>query len=164
MRRYRREFSEILSSSSSNMTKSRFLRLFLLSMTLIAIMLPTQSYVLYQNSIVPLVPYSWDSIHGPGWSEIFLVPAGGVVIFDRWAQIAVGFAVFPFFGLGRDAQKLYRRGLLRLGFGRLFPSLHRESFTSAQQDSSTDNHARSFSSRTRLFFHKKQSSGSLFSM
>jgi len=95
MHRYRRDFSEILSSSNSNMTKSRFLRLFLLSMTLIAIMLPTQSYVLYRNSIVPLVPYSWESIHGPGWSEIFLVPAGGVVIFDRWARSRCTKAVPP---------------------------------------------------------------------
>ncbi len=164
MRRYRRDFSEVLSSSNSNLTKSRFLRLFLLSMTLIAIMLPTQSYVLYQNSIVPLIPYSWDLVHGPGWNQIFLVPAGGVALFDRWAQIAVGFAVFPFFGLGQDAQKLYRQGLLKMGFGRLFPCLHREPFNTAQQSSPNNSHAGSFSSRARLFFHRKQSRGSLFSL
>lgn len=164
MRKYRRDFSEVLSSSNSNMTKSRFLRLFLLAMTLIAIMLPTQSYVLYRNCVVPLIPYSWDLVHGPGWNQIFLVPAGGVVLFDRWAQIALGFAVFPFFGLGQDAQKLYRQGLLKMGFGRLFPRLHRESFAGTQQVSLATNHAGSFSSRARLFFHRKQSVGSLFSL
>lgn len=164
MRRYRREFSEVLSSSGSNMTKSRFLRLFLLSMLLIAVVLPTQSYVLYQNSVYPLVSYSWRLVHGSDWNRVYLVPAGGVVIFDRWAEIAVGFVVFPFFGLGQEAQKMYRKGLLSMGFGRWFPSLQHEPPARAQQGSIANSHAASLSSRARLLFHRKQSRGSLFSL
>lgn len=146
------------------MTKSRFLRLFFLSMTLIAILVPTQAYILYQNSVVPLIPYSWESIHGRGWDTVYIMPTKGVVIFDRWVQIAAGFALFPFFGLGQDAKKLYRKGLLKIGLGRVFPSLHHELSPRNQQGSLINDREGSFSSRARLFFHKKQSQKSSFSL
>ena len=164
MRKYRRDFCEVLGSSNSNMTKSRFLRLFILSMTLIVAVLPTQFYVLYRNSTIPLLPYSWSAIHGPEWWKIGLFPSFGTVIFDRWIQIGIGFAIFPFFGLGQDAQKMYRKALLKIGLGRIFPGLHRRFSTSPRQGSSTNNHSRSFGSRARLFFHKRSSEGSMFSL
>ncbi|KAL6713188.1 a-factor receptor [Lecanora helva] len=159
MRKYQRDFSDILSSSSSNLTKSRFLRLFILSMTLIAVMLPTQYYVLYRNSAVPLLPYDWSAIHGPDWNTIQFFPSGGTVLFDRWIQIAVGFAIFPFFGLGKDAQVMYRRWLLSMGLGKIFPRLHQQ--PTRHTSSLTSNQSNSFGSRVRLLFHKR---GSVFSL
>ena len=161
MHRYRKDFSDVLSSSNSNLTKSRFLRLFILSMALIIVVLPTQCYVLYQNSVVGFLPYSWEAVHGPHWNDIELFPAGGTVLFDRWIQIAVGFALFPFFGLGQDAQTMYRKWLLKIGFGKVFPCLHRQTSASHRQGSSTSGHAHSLGSRTRLLFHKKHSEGSM---
>ena len=164
MRKYRKDFSEVLTSSNSNLTKSRFLRLFLLAMTLVAVVLPTQFYVLYRNSVVPLLPYSWAAIHGPEWNNIPLIQSGGTVLFDRWIQVAAGFALFPFFGLGKDAQKMYRQGLLKIGFGRMFPCLHRQSHNRRSQNTLTNSLQNSFGSRARLFFHKKESEGSMQSM
>lgn len=151
MRRYRQNFSEILMSSNSNLTKNRFLRLFLLSIALIVTFIPLQFYVLFVNSASPpLLPYSWDLIHSPQWEDIMLIPTGGNVYYDRWIQIALGFGVFVFFGLGQDAQAMYRKWLLKLGFGRFFPGLHRQSTRRAilPTSSQTD----SFGSRTRNFF------------
>ena len=163
MRRYRKEFSGVLSSSNSSMTKSRFLRLFILSMITLAIVLPVDIYVLYTNASFPLLPYSWAAVHGPDWSTIEFVPADGVIPFDRWIMIASGFIIFPFFGLGQDAQIMYRKWLLKLGFGKIFPRLYRESPTGHSPHSPTSSNANSVGSRVRLFFHRKQSTGNPFS-
>ena len=163
MRKYRKDFSEVLSSSNSNMTRSRFLRLFILSMVLLAIVFPLDIYILYRNASFPLLPYSWVAVHGPDWNTIDLIPTGGIIPFDRWIMIAVGFTVFPFFGLGHDAMIMYRRWLLKMGFGKIFPCLCRESSSRHSANSPTSSHANSVGSRVRLLFHKKQSGGTLFS-
>ena len=154
MHRYRKNFSEILASSNSNLTKNRFLRLFLLSTVLMLTFIPLQLYVLFANFLgPPLLPYSWDLVHGPDWQDIVLIPTGGEVYYDRWIQIALGFGVFIFFGLGQDAQTMYRKWLLKIGFGRIFPGLHRQPNrrailpTSSQPDS--------FGSRTRSYFKRR---------
>ncbi len=154
MRRYRKNFSEILTSSNSNLTKNRFLRLFLLSIALILTFIPLQFYALYVNSVEPpLLPYSWDLVHGPQWQDIMLIPTGGNVYYDRWIQIALGYGVFVFLGMGQDAQTLYRKWLLKAGFGRIFPGLHRTSTRRAilPTSSQTD----SFASKTRSFFKER---------
>ena len=151
MRKYRRNFSEILVSSNSNLTKNRFLRLFLLSIVLIATFIPLQFYVLLVNWIeLPLLPYSWNLVHGPQWQDITLVPTGGSVYFNCWIEIALGFGVFLFFGLGQDAQTLYRKWLLKIGFGRVFPSLYRQPTRRAVLPTSSQTD--SFGSKSRSFF------------
>ena len=147
MYRYRKNFSDVLTSSNSNQTRSRFLRLFWLSLILILVAFPAEVFVLYENSVVPLIPYSWHRVHGPEWPTIFLVPSGGTVIFDRWIQIGAGIVLFVFFGLGQDAQAMYRKWLIKAGFAKCFPCLHRERRTKEQRWSAT-------SSRSR-FFKKK---------
>ncbi|KAL9576529.1 MAG: hypothetical protein Q9212_007023 [Teloschistes hypoglaucus] len=114
MRKYRRDFSSIISASNSNLTESRFQRLFFLSSALVLVYLPIQLYILYRNASVPLLPYSWELIHGNSWSDIILVPSHGEVRFDRWIMIVVGIFVFVFFGTGNDATKMYRKWMLKL--------------------------------------------------
>ncbi|KAL8636725.1 MAG: hypothetical protein Q9228_005912 [Teloschistes exilis] len=115
MRKYRRDFSSIISSATnSNLTESRFQRLFFLSSALVLVYLPIQFYILYRNASVPLLPYSWELIHGTSWSDIILVPSHGEVRFDRWIMIVLGIFVFVFFGTGNDATKMYRKWLLKL--------------------------------------------------
>lgn len=139
MHRYRRDLSTILSTSSSDLTKQRFLRLFVMAATLITAILPVQIYILYENSTVPLLPYSWSLVHGTrNWNQEILYPTYGAVIFDRWIQVSFGILMFFFFGFGKDARDMYRRWLITLGLGHLFPSLGRTS------------RANSTSSRSRL--------------
>ncbi|KAL8707490.1 MAG: hypothetical protein Q9220_007480 [cf. Caloplaca sp. 1 TL-2023] len=114
MQKYKREFSAILTASTSNLTESRFLRLFLLSASLILIFLPLQLYVLYRNTTVPLLPYSWRLVHGPEWMDIIMMPAHGVVPLDRWITVVLGIFVFLFFGLGTEATKMYRKWWAKL--------------------------------------------------
>lgn len=162
MRRYRKNFSEILESSSSNLTKSRFLRLFLLSMVLLVIFIPLQFYVLFRNSVEPpLIPYSWDQTHGPQWQDIMLIPTGGKVYYDRWFQLALGFGVFIFFGFGHDAQTMYRKWLLKAGLGQVFPCLHRQ--PTRRGILPTKSQTNSFNSKTRLFFKDRLFRTSTFS-
>ena len=154
MRRYRKNFSEILVSSNSNLTKNRFLRLFLLSIALILTFIPLQFYILFFNAVeLPLLPYNWDLVHGPQWEDIMLIPTGGSVKYDCWIQIALGFGVFVFFGLGHEAQIMYRKWLLKAGFGRVFPGLHRQPNRRAILP--TSSRTGSFGSRTRSFFKER---------
>ena len=155
MHKYRKEFSAILTSTTSNLTKSRFVRLFLMSLTLVVIFLPCQFYILYRNATFPHLPYSWAAIHGPMWSDITLIPTHGVVTFDHWIQLAIGYAVFLFFGMGADATKMYRKWLLKLGFGHIFPGLNRQ--LPLRAPDTTGSHPSSFGSRARFFFNRKLS-------
>jgi pheromone a factor receptor len=125
--KYSSEFDVILASSGSNMSKSRFLKLFWLSFIMLAVVLPLQTYVLYYNIVanLPWQPFSWNAVHGPEWNTVFPIPTGGEVPFpDRWITIAASFLLFLFYGLGNDAINLYRNTLVRLGLGRFFPTLY----------------------------------------
>ena len=88
-----------------------------------------------------------------------MVPTGGVVQFDRWIRIALGFTVFFCFGLGQDAIAMYRDWLLKCGLGKIFPKLRRQQQTSRTPGRNLDSRTESFSSKARLFFERKFSSG-----
>lgn len=125
-----------------------------MTMTLIAVVLPVQLYVFYRNVSFPLIPYDWNAIHGKNWGDIILVPTGGVVRFDIWIHIAVGFAIFFFFGIGKEALNMYRGWLLKFGFGAIFPRLHP---TGTRITSTTSTTKVSLSSRARIYFNKRLS-------
>lgn len=149
MRKYRKEFSSVLTASNSHLTQSRFLRLFLLSFLLVLIFLPFQLYVFYLNVSGPLLPYSWDMVHGPAWMDIIMIPKHGVVPLDRWITIVLGILLFLFFGLGSDATKMYRKFWLKLRLGPDGLGLDAQSTNPHAQDSSF-NHENG--SLTTLFF------------
>lgn len=46
-----------------------------------------------------------------------MVESGGQVSFDHWLQIGVGWAVFGFFGFGKDAVEMYRGWVRAMGLG-----------------------------------------------
>ena len=91
-----------------------------------------------------------------------LIPTGGKVYYDRWIQIALGFAVFVFFGFGQDAQAMYRKWLLMSGLGRVFPGLRRQ--PTRREVLPTSSQANSFSSKRRIFFKDRLFRISMFSM
>lgn len=127
-----------------------------MSFTVVAVVLPVQLY-LFSTAMFPhLLPYDWEAIHGPGWSErIILVPTSGVMLFDRWLHISIGFALFLFFGLGKDAVSMYRGWLLSIGLVGLFPRLFGAPPGAQNIDSSTT--LGSIGSRARAIFSKKRS-------
>ncbi|KAL9601700.1 MAG: hypothetical protein Q9219_002311 [cf. Caloplaca sp. 3 TL-2023] len=134
IRKYRRDFSSVLTASSSQLTASRFLRLFLLSFLLVLIFLPFQLYQLYLNVSSPLLPYDWNAIHGPGWMNIIMIPQHGSVPLDRWITVTLGILLFLFFGLGGDATRMYRKWYLKLRLSSK-GSEQSSSFTHAQSSS-----------------------------
>ena len=154
MRRYRRNFSAILASSDSNLTRNRFIRLFLTAFILIMIAFPIEILLLYKNSEATFSPYSWDRVHNPEtWQNIMFIPIQGVIMYDRWIQVTVGFVVFLVFGLGPDAITMYRGVLVKLGFGKLSKCLMQDS-SQRRRSFSGHSQASSRGSRARLFFTK----------
>ena len=151
MRKYRRDFSSILNSSGSNLTSNRFLRLFLMSIAMIIILLPAASYVLYVQATHISLSYNWDLVHGEHWGDIMLIPTFGLVTFDRWIQIALGYTIFGFFGMGHDAQEMYRKALLHIGLGKIFPFLRQSRQQRRNMSSSVGSTTSSMGSRARLF-------------
>lgn len=153
MHRYRSEFGRLL--AISNTTKSRFLRLFILSMMLILVFLPLQIYVFVRNLEFGVGGYHWSWTHPEDWGFIQIIPTFGVVFFDRWIQGAVGILLFFLFGIGDDALKMYRRGLRRCGFGKIFTAIQSDgpirglSFGMAGTWSSLESKARSMLRRRK---------------
>ncbi|KAL8993526.1 MAG: hypothetical protein Q9188_007308, partial [Gyalolechia gomerana] len=135
-----------------------FLRLFLLSFLLVLIFLPFQLYEFYLNVSGPLLPYSWDLIHGPTWMDIIMVPQHGVVPLDRWITIVLGILVFLFFGLGSDATKMYRKCWLRLGLGAGSSGLYEQSAMPHARSQSIDRDNGSLTSLFLDFCRKRLSS------
>ena len=155
MLKYRRDFSSILESSNSNLTKSRFKRLFFMSATMVLIVLPVELYTLYRSVSFPLIQYDWKAIHGSSWSEIIMVPTGGKVFYDHWIHIAIAFALFFFFGLGKDAIRMYRRWLSKVGFDAIFPLLREDSPASRTINTSARQGGFSSSTARSLFMRRK---------
>jgi pheromone a factor receptor len=168
--KYRREFSSVLSASSSGMNKSRFTRLFTISLVLLFVYLPVEIYVFVWNiTLTPLGPYSWADIHSAStWDYILFFPAYGQVFFDRWIYASLGYALFFTLGLGADATQFWRSLLLGLGFGGIFPSLTKtaaDNTTQARSSTSGRNSTHwawlaKFGSKTRLLGSTRSSKAS----
>ncbi|KAB8221778.1 pheromone A receptor-domain-containing protein [Aspergillus novoparasiticus] len=151
LHRYRNQFGDILQASNSNLNKSRFMRLFLLSFIVLLAILPVQTYVVYKNIelSLPWHSYSWRVAHGPHWNKIQKIPSGGDPFFDRWFPIASGFMLFILFGCGRDASRMYGSYLRLLRLDRCFVRTHDSS-----SDACRSNTSGFSNSRFGLLFHK----------
>lgn len=156
--RYRREFHHLI--AARNTTKSRFMRLFLVSVIVIVIYLPYNFFLIYKSASEIYEVFDWNVVHGPKWNTAIKVPANGVVRFDKWAQVASGYLVFIIFGTGTDAQNTYKRMLCILGLGKIFPSLYvmRESGISTPSSVTfAKGWATTFSSKAKSLFSKNGS-------
>lgn len=126
--RYRTGFSTLLSNSST--TKSRFLRLLIISVVLIFIVLP----VSIQALVIPLQEgyqkYDWHYTHDVEW-DIQKVPTNGRIYaqeVENIIGIVSGFLVFFCFGIGKDAVDMYREWARSLGLLPLLPFLQEPTF------------------------------------
>ncbi|MCJ1331300.1 a-factor receptor [Thelotrema lepadinum] len=140
IRYYRRDFSIILTSSTSGLNKSRFIRLFTAAMILLFIVIPTQIYALYRNLQDPITTFDWFTTHDPkAWNTVVFVPTYGTVFPDRWIRTSLALPVFICFGWGRDAKILYKSWALLLGLDRFFPSLGPNGNSTTQPGTSRKN-------------------------
>ncbi|KAJ5470440.1 hypothetical protein N7530_007797 [Penicillium desertorum] len=167
--KYRNDFANILRASSSNLSKSRFLRLFFLALSMLICILPLQGYVVYANIklSLPWHPYSWNRIHNGEWNTIAKIPIYGTVFFDRWTPVASGFMIFIFFGFGRDATRMYRTVFWYLGLGYCFPSIQPPTEThstahSPAHASTATTLVGSISSRAKSLFSRQKESIATF--
>lgn len=159
--KYRTQFSDILKSSDSSLTKSRFLRLFFLSFLILLAIISFQTYLLYDN-VKALLPrwhgYSWSKVHGPDWNSILMITTRGGSFLDRWVPIAGCVIVFLFSGLGKDATSMYRSALSWIGLSRCLACLSRRRKGISPLTSS------SRGSQARLIYDTKWSSMSRYAL
>ncbi|KAJ4367140.1 hypothetical protein N0V83_007670 [Neocucurbitaria cava] len=142
--RYRREFHRLI--TARNTTKSRFIRLFVICLVIILVYLPYSFWVLGNLSSAIQDPYDWSEVHGPNFNTIMKIPAFGQVSVEKWIQVATGYVIFFIFGTGTDSHNSYKKMLLAIGLGKVFPSLYvmRESGSTTP---STFIHARTWGSQ-----------------
>jgi pheromone a factor receptor len=122
-----------------------------MSFTLLLFYAPVTVYFFYVNLNIEWLSYNWNIIHDPSvWWLIPYLPELGVRTFDCWVTIAMAIFVFAYFGMGGDAVETYRTWMLKVGLGRLFPSLKE---SRRQQVLSGE---RSFASQFSLISRAKQ--------
>lgn len=111
--------------AARNTTKSRFIRLFIICIIVIATYLPYSIWLLVDATQYVTDPYSWSRVHNPAtFSSIIQVPSYGKVSIGKWGQVATGYVVFFVFGTGSDAYNTYKKMMLALGLGKVFASFH----------------------------------------
>ncbi|KAF5696725.1 pheromone a factor receptor [Fusarium globosum] len=111
--------------------------------------------VLNMLKAFPLQPFDYDLIHNRvipyPWSAVIFVPSNGVnfgYLNNCYIHILSAIPVVIFFGMTKDAMNSYRRGLLCLGFGCLFPKLHEEYDPDRTIGGSSSGHSRFMGSTT----------------
>jgi pheromone a factor receptor len=122
--RYRQEFSRLL--NARNTTKSRFIRLFTICIVTLLFYVPYNlaAFWLFLNEVPWQAPYNWDEVHGPKFNTVIRVPTHGQVHLDKWGQVMTGYVIFLIFGTGSDAYDTYKKILIAVGLGKVFPSLY----------------------------------------
>ncbi|KAJ5061440.1 pheromone A receptor-domain-containing protein [Bipolaris maydis] len=108
--RYRKEFHSLV--VAQNTTTSRFVRLFILSMTISLVYLTYSIYITVEASFVLTESFN----------TIIHVPVKGKVSYDKWIQVITGYIVFLLFGTGVDAYNFYRKVMVSMGLGKRTPS------------------------------------------
>lgn len=156
LHRYRRNFTSLLAHSNTN--RSRFVRLFAICIVWLAISVPLEIYVISQVAAVEHFPFSWADVHDAAkWSTIEMLPSGGRLDPTRWVWLGSAVMVFLLFGFGRDASRMYAKGLRGLGMARCLPFLNNDQRTTARATSHTGT-MNSVSSKARLLFGRKSTS------
>jgi len=112
--RYRQQVSTILASSQSSVSRSRFIRLFIMSAILLLGYIPLTGYWLSLGA-GEIRRFSWKIVHYQGWSGFIIYQAAhGHVLVDRWISAALGFLLFMVFGMSEETLKMYRNWTRKL--------------------------------------------------
>lgn len=151
---YRRDFSRLLSAAST--TRSRFIRLFIVSLLALFCFLPLEIYNLAR--IFPnLHRFSWSWTHND-WNSVGLVPTQGrIELWVGWIWIACGYTTFAFFGLAKDAREMYRSWMKQAGVGKVFPAL----IEPRPRSTAPSNEPDGWGSKAKLLFKRMGLKGSI---
>src|SRR3981189_2475792 len=90
----------------SGISQGEFRRLGFTVMTVIFLYFPLSLVVLKNFLQIPMVPYSWEKIHGPLWGLIFK-QALPRAIWPSWVPPALALTSFLFIGTTRNARRAY---------------------------------------------------------
>ena len=115
--RHRRQVSGMITLSGMN--KSRYVRLFVVSLSGLIFVLPMSLYVIAEMLFLRTgtKTVSWEQAHPPHWADtIYRLSWTNVEGRDygpRWGQIVLGYPIFALLGLGREARPFYQATVLR---------------------------------------------------
>lgn len=126
LHKHRRTISAALTTTGSGLAPRKFIKLVIISLSLIIIYLPVQTVFVWYAIPKTFVPYSWSRVHNPvTWNPILFIHTENLpsVQWNGWAGIAMATMMFLFFGFNDDAVDSYRKWLVMLGAGRVWPSL-----------------------------------------
>ncbi|KUJ12931.1 STE3-domain-containing protein [Mollisia scopiformis] len=126
LRKHRRTISSALKTSGSGFAARKYLKLVIITMSLIVIYVPVQFVFFFQVLPRKLEPYSWSRIHDPAtWHLIEYQHTGDapLIQYQGWAGIVTSFLIWAYFGFNDTAVDTYRSWLVQLGLGRIWPSL-----------------------------------------
>ncbi len=134
-----RKTTRIALDSNNSTAASRSQRakrkLYLMAMCILVPYAPVELLFLIFNVILGwpwMKPYDFKAIHyaaNPAWSSITLFDYDSVSFAEmnmNWIPVITALVIFFFFGTGKDAINTYRKYLLAIGLGRLFPALRQE--------------------------------------
>lgn len=139
LRRHRGTLSSTLSSTGSSFTARKFMKLFIITLSLLILYLPVTLAFFYFNLPLPLIPYSWSRVHDPKvWPVVFFLTDADFprTPYYGWPSIGMSIASFLFFGLNSEAIDIYRKFAVKTGLAYLWPSL-RESRLDRRRNSSS---------------------------
>ncbi|CAM1505352.1 Fc.00g109890.m01.CDS01 [Cosmosporella sp. VM-42] len=110
-------------------------RLYLMVVSILTPFLPIVIALAVVNLLdaTPLRSFDYDAIHNHGfpypWDSVIYLPSNNIgfaYMNNGFIPILTAVPIFVFFGMTKDALNSYRRGLLRFGFGYIFPKLYEE--------------------------------------
>ncbi|KAF7563820.1 hypothetical protein G7046_g288 [Stylonectria norvegica] len=137
-------FRELAKTTHSALTSNRVAhlraqrtkrRLYLMVLSILTPFLPIVITLAVLNILdaTPLTPFDYDTIHNHPfpfkWNTIVYLPSntvGFAYMNICYIPILSAVPIFIFFGMTKDAMNSYRRGLLKVGLGHVFPGLNEE--------------------------------------
>ncbi|CAN6610944.1 pheromone a factor receptor [Trichomonascus vanleenenianus] len=113
----RADFKDLLHTTNSGMSASKFVRLLVYVSIIALVMLPLTIYFFTQNVAAQLYPFSWDAAH----SQYNDIPRylGMQPVADQWIYISFAVIQFLCFGTGKEMIGIYKKcfGRLRIFCG-----------------------------------------------
>lgn len=137
-------YREIAKTTESALSRNRIAnhraqrtrrRLYLMVMSIMAPFLP-MTILMFVNNVLAvgsLTPFDYDQIHNHAspypWNSVTYITSGQItfqLMNVPYIAVLTAIPIFAFFGMTKDAMNDYRRLLLCVGLGRVFPRLREE--------------------------------------
>ncbi|KAM0334115.1 hypothetical protein ACHAQA_001135 [Verticillium albo-atrum] len=157
-RELRKTMASALSSNSSATSRQNRTRrkLYLMTISILVPYVPLQLAYAVLNGLnnFPLQPFDFHKIREDAapfpWDSIVLTPSTQVpwvFLNGKYIPILTTLVIFMYFGITVDARRAYRRFMLAVGLGAVFPRLHNDGYDFSAQ-SATRSGTGSWGART----------------